>query len=179
MAKLIKLLLLLPSCSALNLNVAKENSHAELVELVRGRLVNGPRQLPPGAVHVEAALHTLPRDYGLPTSPPLGLLSPDVIAFDSKRQQLLIVECTICPDPALGRYVHRKTDKYRTPAKMAGAAPPLVVALGTGGTVPESTKAALAMLDAADVPREDLLERAVSIARRRPDAPKRRGRRSL
>ena len=171
--------LLLPSiAAALNLNVAKAAAHAELVELVRGRLVDGPRQLPAGAVHVEAALHMLPPAYGLPTTPPLGLLSPDVVALDATNNELLIIECTICPDPALSRYVHRKTDKYRTPAKMVGAAPPLVVALGTGGTVPESTKAALAMLDGTDVPSEDLLERCISIARRRPDAPKaRRGRR--
>ena len=133
------LLPLLSSLLAVNLNHAKAASHASLVELVRSRLVN-VRTLPPEAVHVEAEMRRLPAHYGLPSSPPHGLLSPDIVALDEREDELLVIECTICPDQALSRYVHRKTNKYRYACKQAGAAPPLVVAIGTGGRVPASTR---------------------------------------
>ena len=186
--------------SAGNWHNAKAAAHDELIALINDNLVWGPRRVPKSAVFVERAVHQLPRECGLPwMAEGVGLLSPDLVALDSKNGELLIIEVTICPDVALGKYVNRKRSKYlplcktlafeRTPNLVVP--PPLVVAVGTGGGIPLSTQDAMARILAASheerfgdvgaapdsllVQRDLILDEAVRIAKSRPDAPAARG----
>ena len=157
---------------------ARGASHAALVRLVSAHLSSGPRALPPAAIHVEEAVGQLPAAYGFASSGPGALLTPDIIAFDERASELLVIEATICPDAALPRYIGRKRSKYRllcaqaTPAAQLRVLPPLVVAVGTGGAVPPSTAVDLAralMLDEGAL--RPVIAEARSIAGSRPDAP--------
>lgn len=180
-----------------NWNLAKAKAHDDLIALLMDQLINGPRRLQPSAVFVEQAVHELPRECGLPwAAEGIGLLTPDIVALDAEAGELLIIEVTICPDAALGKYIGRKRQKYlplcrnlafyRTPQMVV--APPLVVAVGTSGRIPESSRDAVGVLLAAPhevrfggggaatndgvlLQRDLVLDEAVAIARSRPDAP--------
>ena len=132
-----------------NWHLSKSTTHDSLVQLCQQTLIHGPRKLEPECVHKEAVVRTLPRAYGLPTLLPDGLLTPDLVAFDRQRDELLVIEVTVCPDAALPRYVGRKMSKYRRLCSVASRSRsdlhvglPAVVALGVSGTVPSSTSAA-------------------------------------
>ena len=165
-----------------NWHAAKAAAHDSLIVLVQNSLRDGPRQLPAEDVYVERAVHTLPRESGLPSAPSgLGLLTPDLVAIDAKSAELLIIEVTICPDGALGKYASRKAQKYRALCRLAAqesslrVAPPLIVAVGTSGHLPDGTRAAIAALlsESADEGQlQHVLDEASAIARTRPDAPR-------
>ena len=136
-----------------NWHRAREAAHAALLTLTRDCLTFGPRKLLPENVHVESAVQLMPQRYGFESS----LLTPDIIAFDERNAEVLVIEATICPEPALPRYIGRKRHKYHklcataTPEAPLRVAPPLVVAIGTSGAVPESTRETLAALLMLDV----------------------------
>lgn len=135
-----------------NWHESKSRSHDAVLTLVHDALVTGPRGLTDDCVHSEAVVRNLPARYGLPTESPRGLLTPDLVAADDERGELLLIEVTIVPDAALPRYVGRKTSKYCGLCRHAAAhgtmrvGPPLIVALGIGGGVPSSTLWALARI---------------------------------
>jgi len=79
-----------------NWHQSKAMAHEALVKLVQQALINGPRALDPIQVHTEMAVCTLPKSYGLPSEPPSGLLTPDVVAVDLQRRELLIIEGSPC-----------------------------------------------------------------------------------
>ena len=136
-----------------NWDRAREAAHANLLALVQKALIYGPRQLEPENVHVELAALLLPRRFGFEAS----LLTPDIIALDEQNAEVLVIEGTICPEPALPRYIGRKRTKYHqlcaraTPETPLRVLPPLVVAIGTSGAVPNSTREALAAVLMLDV----------------------------
>ena len=177
----------LAACRHENWHRARGTVHAALLDLIGQQLVCGPRALLPGDVHVELAASQLPRECGFATT---ARLSPDIVAIDRRSSEILVIEATICPDAALPRYIGRKAKKYRqlcqqaTPMAPLHVVPPLVVAVGTSGLVPESTAAALAQLLVADDETTHpsssrsvepllsaVLASASAIARSRPDAP--------
>ena len=167
-----------------NWHYAKAAAHDELISVVRHALLHGPRSINNDEVHTEVAVGELPAEYGLPTSPPRSLLTPDIIAFDHDARELLVIECTIVPDAALPKYCGRKRAKYLSLCNAASRSgilvgPPAIVALGVQGTVPISTRFALARVlgEAEGNGSEalDLLMDAVrAAAARRPDGRSRR-----
>ena len=103
---------LLPLClCALNWHHAKLGTHDRLVRLVANSLIDGPRALPPAEVHSDVPISELPASYGL-SSHRNGQRRPDLVAADWAAGELLLIEVTIVPDAAVGRYVHRKLSKY-------------------------------------------------------------------
>ena len=180
--------LVTPPTATPNWHAAKLEAHGRLIDLVRDDvLIGGPRALDGSGVHTEPLVRALPRLYGFDARA-CGDLTPDLVAYDPKDRVIFVVEVTIVPDAALGRYVYRKLRKYRRlcsgakPEAPLVCAAPLVIAVGTGGTVPESTQEALATLlspssGASWTPMLDgVLARAREIARSRPDAPSMRPR---
>ena len=159
-------------------------THDRLVDLVARQLVDGPRCLPAADVHADVPLGELPASFGLSAHRDAAR-RPDLVAVDSARDELLFFEVTIVPDAAVGRYAHRKLQKY---ADLCRAEPQEcgstwrrsldVVAVGTGGLLPPTTWRAFArILQCDDDDREacqSLAEAAVAIAAERPDAPRRR-----
>lgn len=189
-AHLARLLVLLLASGARGLAVgsgrhwhrAKEAAHSGVIELVRASLLSTDgRSLPAGCVHVEPTVSDLPADYGLPRVGPLAQLTPDIVAVDRSAQELLLIEVTIVPGAALGRYVYRKRLKYQRLCRAVTAdeaadlhaLPPLVVALGTDGAVPATTAEACARIGMDGAATERFLSSAVALARARPDAPRR------
>ena len=160
------LMLVAPGRALTNWHVSKSQTHDALLSLVRDVLVFGPRRLPETCVHLESVVRTLPHIYGLPSSAPGGLLTPDLVAADHSRGELLIVEITCVPDAALGRYVRRKASKYYSLCNHAARASglrvgaPLVVALGTGGCVPTATRDAFCRLLGLDEAHDSVARRA-------------------
>ena len=160
------LMLLAPGRALTNWHVSKSQTHDALLSLVRDVLVFGPRRLPETCVHLESVVRTLPHGYGLPSSAPGGLLTPDLVAADHSRGELLIVEVTCVPDAALGRYARRKASKYYSLCNHAARASglrvgaPLVVALGTGGCVPTATRDAFCRLLGLDEAHDSVARRA-------------------
>ena len=160
------LLVFASSLGLTNWHVSKSQTHDALLSLVRDVLVFGPRRLPETCVHLESVVRTLPHSYGLPSSAPGGLLTPDLVAADHSRGELLIVEITCVPDAALGRYVRRKASKYYSLCNHAARASglrvgaPLVVALGTGGCVPTATRDAFCRLLGLDEAHDSVARRA-------------------
>lgn len=161
------LMLVAPGRALTNWHVSKSQTHDALLSLVRDVLVFGPRRLPETCVHLESVVRTLPHSYGLPSSAPGGLLTPDLVAADHSRGELLIVEVTCVPDAALGRYARRKASKYYSLCNHAARASslmrvgaPLVVALGTGGCVPTATRDAFCRLLGLDEAHDSVARRA-------------------
>lgn len=186
MTQFLLVISLASGASLCNWHVSKRDTHDALVQLCQHTLLHGPRALAPECVHVETAVSTLPARYGLPTSAPRGLLTPDLIAADDDRLELLIIECTVVPDAALPRYIGRKAQKYRglcsrSAKKLSSDLcidSPLIVALGVGGGVPTATQHALARIlglgsncACDDVALRELMTAASEIAMSRADAP--------
>lgn len=185
----------LPAAEArTNWHASKSATHASMVSLVSHALKTGPRRLNPDHVHAEMAIKDLPADYGLPTDY-RGKLTPDIVAYDVERDQLLVIEVTVVPDAALSRYVGRKTAKYLSLCRHAAASSsadvglPAIVAVGTAGTVPGSTRDALARIlgltecehAVAESGEDDLLQllnAARAIATSRADAQSTKARRT-
>ena len=75
-----------------NWHESKSRSHDAVLTLVHDALVTGPRGLTDDCVHSEAVVRNLPARYGLPTESPRGLLTPDLVAADDERGELLLIE---------------------------------------------------------------------------------------
>ena len=163
----------------MKLHHAKQETHDAIAQLLIACLVNGPRAIEPERVHFDVALSDLPLTYGFGDRPRCNLRrTPDIVAHDAAKNELLVIEVTVVPDGALPKYCERKQLKYAdlacTPADAARprVPPPVVVAIGIGGTVPDSTRHALSVaLLLSDKDSERLAAEAAVIATARPDAP--------
>ena len=133
-----------------NWHHARAAAHDNLLVHLRDCLITGPRSISVENVHLESAVRTMPLRYGFETKGPNANLTPDIIAFDDQSCEILVIEATICPDAALPRYLGRKRAKYRhlcaraKPELPLRVVPPLVVAVGTSGALPEGSRTALA-----------------------------------
>uniref|UniRef100_A0A7S0LNB9 YqaJ viral recombinase domain-containing protein n=1 Tax=Coccolithus braarudii TaxID=221442 RepID=A0A7S0LNB9_9EUKA len=158
----------------LSRHLAREAAHSSLVELVCNALRHGPREISDGDLFVERRVGELPASLGLHADGS-SLSSPDVVAADWRRGELLIIEATIVHDGALGRYVSRKKHKYRylcrRPSEDAllQPLPPIVMAVGVSGELHPDSVAALRDCFQLDEPAlAQFCADAASIARDRP-----------
>jgi hypothetical protein len=155
---------------------ARRAAHSALLRLVTD-LIAEARNLPANSIFIEAPLAELPAELGLGAAG-APLLSPDAVAADGPAFQILIVEVTIVPDPALGRYYAKKFQKYawlqRAVDRQRGFSvrPPVVVAVGeSGGMYPASAEALREVLPLLTGERFARFEaEAARIAQNRPGA---------
>lgn len=157
-------------------NRAKQASHDGLIELTKRAVLEslGGKE---GSciVHTEMPIIALPAEYGLPREPPEALLTPDLVVFDRHGRRLLLIEVTIVPCAALPKYEARKARKYfglhtRARPSELDVLPPLVIAVGTGGTIPRSSVEAARVIGLSEKERSTFFEEAAAIAQARPDA---------
>eukprot|EP00964_Phaeocystis_antarctica_P084801 scaffold53485_cov63-Phaeocystis_antarctica.AAC.3 len=99
--------------------LARLQAHQELLELVATALEQGSRNLPRAQMRLESDVDQLPEAWGVAAAAAAArggaaLLrkTPDLVAADMVAGELLIVEVTIVPDAALGRYYTQKRNKY-------------------------------------------------------------------
>ena len=99
--------------------LARLQAHQELLELVATALEQGSRNLPRAQMRLESDVDQLPEAWGVAAAAAaarggVALLrkTPDLVAADLVAGELLIVEVTIVPDAALGRYYTQKRNKY-------------------------------------------------------------------
>lgn len=168
----------------------KEASHARLIELISKGLQDGPRALSKENLFIEEPIQNLPKCLGFAAAgSSVQLLTPDMVALDEAAAEILVIEVTICPDTALPSYIGRKARKYKRLCQHASplsplrvVRQPLIVAIGTSGFVPDSTRMAMGRILALDdsIALDDaslaspLLQNMVTgasaVARTRPDA---------
>ena len=160
--------------------LARLQAHQALLELVATALEQGSRHLPRAQMRLEHDVDQLPEAWGVAAAAAAarggGALllrkTPDLVAADLAHDELLVVEVTIVPDAALGRYYARKCNKYAAlcraveasyataaavttataaatgvttaaDATLLNALPPVVIAVGTSGTLHPASVAAL------------------------------------
>ena len=162
-----------------NWNLAKQEAHDQLISLVRETLLAADaRDVPAAGLHTEAAVRDLPAEYNLRFGATEAALTPDLVAADYASWEVLIIEVTIVPCAALPKYAARKRRKYAGLSSRGESAAqsgfrvlaPLVVAVGTGGTVPACTLEAMRTIGLTEDEARAFSARAVAVATSRPDA---------
>lgn len=163
-----------------NWNRARQEAHDRLIALVRDSLLSPDgRAIPEASIHTEATVGSLPSEYGLRSRSEDVVLTPDLVAADRTAGEVLIIEVTIVPCAALAKYVSRKRKKYAGLSRGVGGTrldggftvrPPLVVAVGTGGTLPDCTAEAYAAMRLPPEGFDRFAAEAAAIAGSRADA---------
>ena len=163
-------------------------AHDSLASLVVDALMCGSRSISRETIHTEERISALPQRYGLGDlttgrgRSAIGMLTPDVVGADLCAGELLVVEVTIVPDGALGRYANMKRRKYAPLATAAAnvedaptlkVLPPLVVAVSESGALFEA-EAVTAALGLDALAAERFANQAARIARARPPTGRRR-----
>ena len=99
--------------------LARLQAHQDLLELVATAIEQGSRNVPRAQMRLESDVDQLPEAWGVAAAAAAArggaaLLrkTPDLVVADLVAGELLIVEVTIVPDAALGRYYTQKRNKY-------------------------------------------------------------------
>ena len=153
---------------------ARRGAHSDLLNLVVD-LITEIRHVPEAHTFIEMPIGKLPVELGL-GSTDTALLSPDAVIADTESAELLVVEVTIVPDEALGRYYGKKVKKYSTlsravrPRSNYEVLPTIVVAVGESGALhPYSAEALYGVLPGLTSERfGKFATLAASLARNRP-----------